>query len=429
MTGTPDDCSYTVASFTGQTTLESVDASSSSDTHLFGGFPYVVNLTTGAIVEPIFRYLYERAARTTQLRATSARAAADNLRLWWGYLEWRRIDYTRVTSGDIEAYRRGLTRLVSPRTGQRIAEGTLRQRMTHVVEFYRWANARQFTSVADRFLAEKGNLSGGRQLESRVHAFSYEEWARVRPHVGPLPTDPDYDPEERRCRDRLTWELMLHCGMRRMEMCAITTEQVRKLLAHVADTDEDFALKAMRLTIVKGGPKKARDAIVPVWLVRNLGAYLAGPERQAAEDAYARHNSGSLPDAFFLNHANSNRSPGAPLQKQRVDAVFNEVMRAAGLVEAVSGTDPSNGQQYRHVAATHCVHDLRHTAAVWRYMAERASGNPAPWKPVQVMLGHRSEATTIKIYLQVTNLFESVVSDAALKFFRSLAQESGGGLR
>ena len=425
----PEESRFTIASYRHADREGGAGFPSASDSDLVDGFPLLMNVTTGAIVEPVFRYLYERAVRTTRLRLTSARAAADNLRLWWGYLEWRQLPYDQATSGDIEAYHRGLKRLVSPQTGTRIAEGTLRQRMTHVVEFYRWANARGLTTIADRFLADKDNLSGGRPLESRVHALTYEEWRLVRPLVGPLPTDSDYHPEQNRCRDRLTWELMVHSGMRRMEMCAITLQQVRSLIAQTSASDNDFALRTFRLTEVKGGPRKARDALVPVWLIRNLEAYARGAERQAAEDTYARYNCGALPDRFFLNHANSSRAPGAPLKEAQVDSVFNQVMRQAGLIETTQAVDPATGRTYERVVATHCVHDLRHTAAVWRYMAERACGNPAPWNSVQVMLGHTNASTTTKIYLQITNVFEAAVSDAALHFFRRLGSESSVGPR
>jgi hypothetical protein len=74
------------------------------------GFPLLVNRHSGQIIEPVFRYLYERVKgyarnstavhqadpavreragpkrRLRQIRLGSATAAADNLRLWFGYL-------------------------------------------------------------------------------------------------------------------------------------------------------------------------------------------------------------------------------------------------------------------------------------------------------------------------------------------------------
>lgn len=418
--------SYTV-DFFGRTAADpSGDFTLAAPTDLYDGFPFLANVTSGEIVEPVFRYLYARAAWTRQLVVSSATAAVENLRLWWGYLEWRGLDWSAVTSEDIDTYRRGLARLISPHTGLEITEGTVRQRMTHVLNFYLWSNRQGSTSVAERYLTDPDNLSGGRIVEARVRPFTYEEWTKLMPYVGPLPTDETYHPEHRRCRDRLVWELLVHCGMRRMELCAITVAQVQALIGQLADADADdlFAVKAMRLTVVKGGPRKSRNALVPVWLIREFRAYLLGKERRSAEDAYAKEHGGRRPAHFFLNHAASNRAPGAPLQPPRLDAVFNEIMRRAGMIKVVSGTDPSTGRSFDRKVATHCVHDLRHTAAVWRYMAERRAGNPAPWKEVQVMLGHADETVTRRIYLRVTDVFEAAVSDASLDFFRRLAAAS-----
>lgn len=386
------------------------------------GFPFLVNRSSGQIVEPVFRYLYERAARRADIRLGSALTAADNLRLWWGYLVIRRRGWDQVTPLDIQAYGRGLGRVVSRRSGLLLTDTTLRQRLTHVLEFYRWANKAGYTAIASKHLDAREHASGGREADPEIRALTYEEWNRVRPIVGPLPSDPHYHPAKARCRERLMWEVMIHTGMRRMEVCGLTVHQIRALAATLpVGDDEMFAAKQVRLSIVKGGPRRARDAIFPMWLARELLAYADGDERGAAARAYAKSHRGRTPDDLFLNHASAHRQPGAPMKPKRLDSVLDEVMRRAGLVEVALVTDPETGEVHSRERVLHCVHDLRHTAAVWRYMAERAGGNPAPWHPVMVMLGHKSEKTTKQVYLQVTNSFEAACSDAALRFFRGLA--------
>ena len=422
-----EDPNFTVARYRTVAACDGFTVEQLAEHALPEGFPLLMNSTTGGMVEPVFAYLWHRAARTRRISLNSAVGAADNLRIWWGYLAYRRLEWDRVTSADMERFRSGLSCAVSPRTGGVLSEGTVRQRMTHIVGFYQWASKRQLVRISGEFLSSQDARLGGRPLESRVHAFTYNEWALLRPLVGPLPSDEKDTPIARPCRDRLTWELMLHCGMRRSELCAISVVQVRMLLAQISRTSDAFAAKTVRLTAVKGGASKARDAIVPVWLVRELGLYLDGPERTAAARAYAAKHSTGEPKQFFLNHANGKRAPGAPLKPGRLDEVFNAIMRKVGMVERVAVCDPVTGKTSERIVPLHHVHDLRHTAAVWRYMVERLAGNPTPWKPVQVMLGHTDAQTTERYYLKVTNVFEAATSDAALTFFRGVAHGTGVG--
>ena len=98
------------------------------------GFPFLVDRGTGEIIEPVFRYLYAKVVHTRTFTLQSAAGAADNLRLWWGYLHHRGCSWDRATGLDIDAYCRGLGRVVSPRTQKNLAETTVRQRRTHVLD-------------------------------------------------------------------------------------------------------------------------------------------------------------------------------------------------------------------------------------------------------------------------------------------------------
>ncbi len=214
-------------------------------------------------------------------------------------------------------------------------------------------------------------------------------------------------------------EIAVHTGMRRHEICALTVHQIRALELKLPEetAGQEFAAKGLWLTVVKGGAKRARDAILPVWLIRELLRYAEGAERRKAAEICARNNRGREPAALFLNHAWARHDPGEPLSAKRLTARFTEILLKAGFVERVERTAPSTGEVLATERPTHSVHDLRHTAAVWRYMVERGKGNPDPWKPVQVMLGHAHKETTMKTYLQITNTFEAEVSDRALRFF------------
>lgn len=399
------------------------------------GFPFLIDRRTGGIVEPAFRYIYERAvsrrrtSRRRQLTLESAVAAADNLRLWWGYTRYRGKSWDRITAIDIDAYRRGLGRVVSPRTGEPLAEGTKRQRIVQVLELYRWSNAEGLTAVDEKALGRDATPSTKGEAAAKIRVLTYEQWKRLRPLVGPLPSDPDYDPVSRPCRDRLIWEIQIHTGMRLKEAVGLTVHQIRDLGSSMpVGDDEMFAAKAMWLTVVKGGSSRARDAIVPNWLLREILLYTEGErsERGLAVQAFlARKKPAGRaalrePDALFLNHASAHRDPGAKLKRKNLQRTVAATVVAAGLVETVHVVDPATGQRLPRQRPLFSDHGLRHTAAVWRYMAERAGGNPAPWRPVMLMLGHRDEATTQRIYLKASNTFEAQVSDAALRFFRAL---------
>jgi integrase len=347
--------------------------------------------------------------------------------LWFGYLNYRGKQWNVVTALDIRAYADGLARLVSPRTGEFLAEGTIAQRRTHVVEFYRWANARGEVRIDARNLASVEASAGGSPAAPQPRGFTYEEWGRLRTSIGPLPSAPAYDPctpEKAPCRDRLMCELAVHTGMRRHEICALTVYQIRALEAKLPPeaAGQEFSAKGLWLTVVKGGPRRARDAIVPVWLIRELLLYADGSERSRAAQVCARKNRGREPAELFLNHAWARHNPGKPFSAKRLTARFAELLVHAGFVERPNPSGTSVEKVSATERPTHSVHDLRHTAAVWRYMVERENGNPDPWKPVQVMLGHAHKETTIKIYLQITNTFEAEVSDRALRFFRGIAE-------
>ena len=396
------------------------DAAQLARCRLPDDFPFLVDVDTGAIVEPAFRYLYARAARRTDLTIGSAVAAADNLRLWWGYLAYRKKAWNAVSSLDIDAYSRGLTRAVSPRTGELLAKGTLRQRLSHVLEFYRWSTRDGLYALGERDLDASEYASGGVERDGGVAPLTYAEWDRCRAHAGPLPSDVP-NASRQRCRDRLIWEVMIHTGMRRFEVCGLTVHQVRAAAAALPTGSEMFESTKMRLSVVKGGPSRSRDGLFPSWLLSELILYIDGPERKAAVAATAGRRRMPPPDALFLNHADSRRSAGGPLTRARITALFKTLMVAAGLTRTIETVDAAMGKRVTKVQAVHTVHDLRHTAAVWRYLAERAAGNPNPWKPVQTMLGHLDDDTTKQIYLRVTNEIEALTSDAFVSFLKTLA--------
>jgi integrase len=415
-----DDRLFSIASYRPVNACDGFSLEQLREHQLPTGFPLLYDRASGALVEPVFGYLYNNTVRYRHLNLASAYNAADNLRLWWGYLWYRKLEWDQVSSYDIEAYRRLLNRMSSRLLKMRIAEGTVKQRLSAVISFYKYANRCGFTRISTEFLENPGNTKGGTPSTARIRALTYDEWARLRPYVGPLPSDPDHDPITRPSRSRLTYELMLQCSLRRKEFCGLTVDHVRALCQQLEGEGDDFRLAAVQLTTVKGGPARARHIVMAAPLIRELESYLKGPERKAAASIFTR-NGGEEPTALFLNHATSRRDPGKPLTPKRVSAISAALMRQAGMVECVEVTDEVTGTVETRKVPLHRLHDMRHTAAVWRYMAERAAGNPEPWVSVQIMLGHSLPETTKQFYLRISNLFEAQTSDGFRRFLRAMA--------
>jgi len=177
------------------------------------GFPILVSRRSGQIIEPVFRYIYERVkgyarypremfapasfgrersarqSRPRQIRLDTATAAADNLRLWFGYLAFVNKAWNKIGAQDILSYSRGLGIAVSPRTGDLLTKSTINQRLTHVLEFFplvkcagrdvpqlskfgradggQWRRARQFAPTTGLHLRGMEPLARGHRTASQ----------------------------------------------------------------------------------------------------------------------------------------------------------------------------------------------------------------------------------------------------------------------
>jgi integrase len=85
--------------------------------------------------------------------------------------------------------------------------------------------------------------------------------------------------------------------------------------------------------------------------------------------------------------------------------MFSLACRQCGITENVAWINHVTGEKRVKVVPKHSFHDLRHNCAVLTYHAEINSGNPEPWKVVQVKLGHKSVKTTIDTYLAHVTIF------------------------
>jgi integrase len=165
--------------------------------------------------------------------------------------------------------------------------------------------------------------------------------------------------------------------------------------------DRGAPFVGMALTI-QGKGKKTRQVMIPAWLVMDIQAYMEG-ERAASLRA-CKTKSRHPPTRLLLGHEHSG-SAGKAITNAALQKMFREACLALGLVEIVEKTDPETGRKFMYKTPRHSIHDLRHTYAVLTYHAERANGNPEPWKKIQAQLGHSCLQTTIDTYLSHVEIF------------------------
>ncbi|MCK0071201.1 tyrosine-type recombinase/integrase [Kordiimonas laminariae] len=356
----------------------------------------------------------------THLSVGSLRTAADNIRLWLGYLSYIGKVLTEGSVSDFKAFVNGYAITRNRITGQLLSRSTVRARIGHIRDFILFTNYLGVTDIDPNEISPDKIGVSGRDIAPRIRVITYEEWKKLRHCLGGLPED-SASPQEL-CRDRLVFETMIHTGLRVTEVISLTAPQILALECELPRVDEAREMEAVSLylTKVKGGPRRARTVLFPVWLVRNLLIYIDDERRQSAA-AFRQNNKKAAPNNLFLNHSHSRRNPGGALKPGRLKGMIKEYCIQADLLREVEYLNMGTGEYRTNLISKFSAHDLRHTAAVWRYVAAVQTGDRAPMKTVQILLGHKSEATTANIYLQISSQFEATVSDTSLNFFRGLS--------
>jgi integrase len=213
-------------------------------------------------------------------------------------------------------------------------------------------------------------------------------------HLGPAPQD---EVDRRSVRDRLMAELALYGGARLGDVIGLTT------LKFLSITVEPHQMLVEFPVIVLGKGKVTRQMAVPGWLVVAVQKYIAG-ERVESERRGKKKRGAKPTTALFLGHPGS-KAAGKPISRSAVQKMFELACRQSGIVEEFEVADLETGKTHIKTVAAHSFHDLRHNCAVLTYHAEKANGNPEPWKIVQVKLGHKSVKVTMDTYLAHVEIF------------------------
>lgn len=205
------------------------------------------------------------------------------------------------------------------------------------------------------------------------------------------------DNEDRRSmRDLRMVELALLSGARLGDVVGLTTLKFLSIVVEPHQMLEEFPL------IVTGKGKVTRQLAVPGWLVAAVQKYIDGERNQSERQGRKR---GAKPTtSLFLGHSGS-KAAGKPITRSAVQKMFELACRQCGIVEKVNVADPETGKSHTKTRAAHSFHDLRHNCAVLTYHAEKAIGNPEPWKVVQIKLGQKTLKVTMDVYLAHVEIF------------------------
>ncbi|SDC53794.1 Phage integrase family protein [Cupriavidus sp. YR651] len=348
-------------------------------------------------------------AGSTPSRHTWA-AAAQALRTWLQFLQAIGRFWRDATAQDRIDYREAYKIAYSPRTGEQYDAGTISSRMSIIRELYVYGRS---SGWYDGDIGEnvelvpeqtgkrgKGRLTGQKDRDlpkarksSVIHPISPLPLQALLAFAGPRASQPGND--ARSPRDRLTMDCGWAAGLRVGEIANLTTLQFLSLSPDPEALYADLPITILR----KGGVKKI--VAMPTWLVMDILAYIEG-ERAASLRA-AEVSARNAPITLFLTHPDSNRA-GRRLSISRMQGMFEEACLATGLVKHFKFRD-ENGETTQRMRARHCIHDLRHTYAVYTYHAEVLNGNSEPWKKIQAQLGHENLETTIQIYLAYVEIF------------------------
>jgi integrase len=344
--------------------------------------------------------------------------AAYSLKSWFQYLQAIERDWIYACEQDRIDFRDVYLGSISQKTGRHYSTSGVRDSMVVVRSFYRYCtklgtyhadiggdgishenilpmhrhgshSVRTHSSVKDKDRALPKVRPG-----TKIHPLTVCDLKTLLHYLGPQAAARDGD--QSTARDRLICDLGWAVGLRLSEINNLTTLQFMTL---VPDLSEPFV--GMSLTI-QGKGTYTRQVIIPSWLVADVHAYM-NHERMDSLGAYKtklKHPTTRL----FLAHKYSN-SAGKPITNAAMQKMIREACLALGLVTIVEKTDPDTNRKFTYKTPRHSMHDLRHTYAVLTYHAERANGNPEPWKKIQAQLGHRSLQTTIDTYLSHVEVF------------------------
>ena len=415
-----------------------------ADHSLPARFPFIVDEDTGDICEIALLYIVDRqlARDGKTYCVNTVDAYTRDLLDWMRFGSAYRIPWHRATWKDLENYVETMEAdIVSPHHGESYASSTISRRLIPILGLYQWARECGLVTAEElpknslcearttaEWIDERRKLKRRGVRASQEHVADIEmtrvmledEVKDVLKAIGPAPWKDGeadrLDPSLPSSVGHLGMELALQAGLRVSEVASLRLDLFEKFSKIDIIPARYYSVGPFRR---KGGKRK--KVLMHGVLVQKVLDYISGERKQVAERTSPTHGE-------LLLHKHG-RYGGRPVHKSWLQRLFRNACLAASVQRTVLKTVPLNEdwsatEQQEKVCAKYSFHDLRHTFAVWTYYARKAAGDSEPWKYIQEQLGHEDVATTLKIYLSVTQDFEAFVSD---HFFHGLNAAAGIG--
>lgn len=339
-------------------------------------------------------------------------AVGYDLLSWFQWCQLNRIDWLEAADQDRQQF-------ADDYDAASTEAKTINRKLTNVRRFYDFARAegwyrrdigdslehRQIANrpIDDDALAhtravggcvkEKDTLLRKVGRKDVVRSLQAKQLRMLLEHVGPTLQEAG---DMRSVRDRLICDLGYVAGARLGDATTLTTLQFLSITVEPHQQFHDFPL------IVEGKMKVTRKVAVPGWLVVAIQAYIKG--ERAVSEREGKKRGAKVTTALFVGHA-SGKSAGKPITRSAIQKMFALACMKCGITEQEEVEDLATGKKHVKTVPAHSFHNLRHNCAVLTYHAEKAQGNPEPWKIVQIKLGHKSLKVTMDTYLAHVSIF------------------------
>lgn len=417
-----------------------------ADFALTPGAPFLVDDDSLTVIEGALLYMrvrfpqictFHRRKRLGRSKHTLDAAAYD-LAHFMQMVEETVADWGKVDDGFVLRYCDDLLNMISALTGQPLQVETILRRASRGLDYCRWRADSGLTVSVEHFdiawyRAELGigsntydevasSTDGFERLTASARplldlerssepafVLKRRQWERIKEDLGPLPSERN-SRDTRPARDRLACELSVSSGMRVDEVAQLTVHQILDVRVH--PTAADYEPQELYIKKTKG--LRARYVAVPTYLIREAQHYIRTEREDCLAEArkYWLREGEKSPSSLFLNGTGAHRDAGKPVAADTLSHGFHESVIRCGYVRHIET------QIGDSIVAMFVFHCLRHTYAKWLYQAEKASGNPSPWKILQTRLGHTHLTTTMRTYMRFDESERRSINEATFNEVR-----------